>query len=113
MIKTSRESRRNQLTERHPSILEIIYLPQQFIEQSVNIREVNFAHRAHIAVFCIGAIDTRSCQQVEQCDRQSNPGVEFVAQKAKPNKVALDKTRATHNCIPTILVKHFDGKFLI
>lgn len=44
----------------------------------------------------MGAINSRFSQYCEWGDRQSEPGIEFIAQEAKPDKAPFNQTRATH-----------------
>jgi hypothetical protein len=90
MTKISRELRTTQFSERYQPATEIVCLPQQFVEQSVNTRKVNFADCAHTANFFVGAISVRCHQYFERGDRQSNPGIELITQEAKPDAAAFN-----------------------
>jgi hypothetical protein len=91
MTKISRELRRTRSRERHQSTRGIVCLPQQIVEQCVNIRKVNFANRAHVAVFFMGAINARFSQDFEWSDRHSYPGMELISQEAESNAAAFNE----------------------
>jgi hypothetical protein len=44
----------------------------------------------------MGAMNSRFSQYFERGDRHGNPGIELVAQEAKPNPAAFNQTWATH-----------------